>query len=111
MTVKSVNGGLSVTNVSYLCSFTKREPNYRFCDFSSSSTLTASHLGLLKVQVLPDGSEQSAQALQRLFIVILQQLDHAVMHDGLSQHLQLKQLANEPYVADGAPSGFVLGFF
>lgn len=70
-----------------------------------------SHLGLLKVQVLADGGEQPAEAFQRLFVVVLQQLDHTVVHDGLRQHLQLEQLADELDVADGPPAGFVLGFF
>lgn len=68
------------------------------------------HLGLLKVEVLADGGEQPAQTLQRLLIVVLQQLDDTVMHDGLRQHLELKELADELDVADGTPPGLVLGF-
>lgn len=33
------------------------------------------------------------------------------MHDGFRQHLQLEELANEFYIPDGSPSGFVLGLF
>lgn len=67
------------------------------------------HLGLLKVQVFADGGEQPAQTLQRLLVVILEQLDDAVVHDGLRQHLELEQLADELDVADGASPGLVLG--
>lgn len=66
------------------------------------------HLGLLEVQVLADGGEQPAQALQRLLVVVLQQLDHAVVHDGLSQHLEFEELPDELDVADGAPPRLVL---
>lgn len=41
--------------------------------------------------------------------MVLEQLDHAVVHDGLRQHLELEQLADELDVADGAPPGLVLG--
>ncbi len=68
------------------------------------------HLGLLKVEVLADGGEQPAQALQRLLVVVLQQLDNTVMHDGLRQHLELEELADELDVADGTPPGLVLVF-
>lgn len=33
--------------------------------------LSSPHLGLLEVEVLADGGEQPAQALQRLLVVIL----------------------------------------
>ena len=69
----------------------------------------APHLGLLKVQVLADGGEQAAEALQTLLVVVLEQLDHAVVHDGFGQHLQLEELADEPDVADGASARLVLG--
>lgn len=67
------------------------------------------HLGFLEVQVLSDGGEQPAQALQRLLVVVLQQLDNTVVHDGFSQHLELEELADELDVADGTPPGLVLG--
>lgn len=79
------------------------------CPAPSVSTSTWAHLGLLEVQVLADGGEQPAQALQGLLVVVLEQLDHAVVHDGLRQHLELEQLADELDVADGAPPGLVLG--
>ncbi len=72
-------------------------------------TSSPPHLGLFKVQVLADGGEQPAQALQRLLIVVLQQFDNTVVHDGLCQHLQLEELADELDVANGAPPGLVLG--
>lgn len=40
--------------------------------------------------------------------MVLQQFYHAVVHDGLRQHAQLKQLADELDVASGALPGFVL---
>lgn len=43
--------------------------------------------------------------------MVLQQLDHTVMHNSLRQHLELEELANELDVADGTPAGLVLGFF
>lgn len=67
------------------------------------------HLGLLKVQVLADGGEQPAKALQRFLVMVLQQLDHAVVHDGLCQHLEFEQLPDEPDISYGAPAGLVLG--
>lgn len=70
----------------------------------------SAHLGLLKVKVLADGGEQSAQTLQRLLVMVLQQLHHTVMHDGLRQHLELEEFADELDVADGTPPGLVLGF-
>lgn len=66
------------------------------------------HLGLLKIEVLADGSEQSAQTLQRLFIVILKQLDNTIVHNSFSQHLELEQLTNELNVADRTSPSFVL---
>lgn len=69
----------------------------------------STHLGLLEVQVLADGGEQPAQALQGLLVVVLEQLDHAVVHNGLRQHLELEQLADELDVADGAPPRLILG--
>lgn len=68
------------------------------------------YLGLLKVQVLADGGEQPAQALQGLLVVVLEQLHHTVVHDGFGQHLQLKKLPNELDVAQGAPPGLVPSF-
>ena len=59
----------------------------------------ACYLGLLKVQVFADGGEKPAEALQRLFVVILQQLHDTVVHDGLGEHLQLEQLTDELDVA------------
>lgn len=69
------------------------------------------HLSLLKVQVLANGCEQAAKALKGLLIVVFQQLHHAVVHDGLCQHLQFEKLANKFYIPDGSPPGFVLGLF
>lgn len=40
--------------------------------------------------------------------MVLQQLDDAVVHDGLSQHLQLEQLADELDVAQRPPARLVL---
>lgn len=71
--------------------------------------VSPAHLGLLKVEVLADGREQSAQTLQRLLVVILEQLDDAVVHDGFGQHLELEQLTDELDVADGTPPRLVLG--
>ena len=68
----------------------------------------SAYLGLLKVQVLADGGQQSTEALQRLLVVVLQQLDDAVVHDGLRQHLQLEQLADELDVAQRPPARLVL---
>lgn len=73
--------------------------------------MSLAHLGLLKVEVLADGSEQSAQTLQRLLVVILKQLDNAVVHDGFGQHLELEQLTDELDVADRTPPGLVLCLF
>lgn len=70
--------------------------------------VSLAHLGLLKVEVLADGSEQSAQTLQRLLIVILKQFDNTVVHDGFSQHLELEQLTDELNVADRTPPSLVL---
>lgn len=42
--------------------------------------------------------------------MVLQQLHHTVVHDGLRQHLELEKFADELNVADGTPSGLVLGF-
>jgi len=67
------------------------------------------YLSLFKVQVFADGGEQPAEALEGLFVVILQQLHHTVVHDGLGQHLQLEELADELYVAEGPPAGYVFG--
>lgn len=67
------------------------------------------HLGLLKVQVLADGGEQPTQTLQRLLVVVLQQLHHTIVHDGLSQHLELEELPDELDVAYGASPSLVLG--
>lgn len=78
-------------------------------DHETAPCSILSHLGLLEVQVLADGGEQPAQALQGLLVVVLEQLDHAVVHDGLRQHLELEQLADELDVADGAPPSLVLG--
>jgi len=54
------------------------------------------HLGLLVVEVLPDGHQQLTQAFKAVLITRTQQLEQTVMHDGLSQHPQLVQLTNEP---------------
>lgn len=67
------------------------------------------YLGLLKVQVLADGGQQPAQALQRLLVVVFQQLHDAVVHDDLREHLELEQLADELDVAQRAPPGLVFG--
>lgn len=42
--------------------------------------------------------------------MVLEQLDHTVMHNGLGQHLEFKELADKFNVANGAPTSFVLGF-
>lgn len=41
--------------------------------------------------------------------MVLQQLDNTVVHDGLRQHLELEELTDELDIADGTPSGLVLG--
>jgi len=66
------------------------------------------HLGLLEVQVLADGGQQPAEALQGLGVVVLEQLHDAVVHDDLRQHLELEQLADELDVAERPPPGDVL---
>lgn len=65
------------------------------------------YLGFLKVQVLADGGQQSAQALQGLLVVVLEQLHNAVVHDDLGEHFELEQLADELDVAQRAPPGLV----
>lgn len=42
--------------------------------------------------------------------MVLQQLHYTVMHYGLCQHLEFKEFSNKLDVADGSPTGFVLGF-
>ncbi|KAF3848124.1 hypothetical protein F7725_021152 [Dissostichus mawsoni] len=59
------------------------------------------------IEVLSDGGQQSAEALQRLFVVVLQQLHDAVVHDDLCEHFQLEQLSDELHVAHRAPAGVV----
>ena len=61
------------------------------------------------VEVLANGGEQRTQALQRLLVLVLQQLHHRIVHDGHRQHLELEKFANELNVADGTPLGLVLG--
>lgn len=67
------------------------------------------YLGLLKVQVLADGGQQSAEAFQRLLVMVFEQLYDAVVHDHLSEHFEFEKLPNELNVAKGAPPGFVFG--
>ena len=69
------------------------------------------YLCFLKIQVLANGSEQATQALQGFFIVVLQQLHHAVMHDGFRQHFEFEELSDELDITNGSPPGFVLSFF
>lgn len=101
-----------------LCSYT-HIPQKLYCSIYMQNVTTAenwihqsfslAHLGLLKIEVLADGSEQSAQALQRLFVVILKQLDNAVMHNRFSQHLELEQLTDELNVSNRTSPSLVLG--
>lgn len=43
--------------------------------------------------------------------MVLQQLHHAVMHDGFSEHFEFKEFSNKLDVTNGSPPGFVLSFF
>ena len=76
-----------------------------------ASDIWGSYLCFLKVQVFANCGEQATQTLEGLFIVVLQQLHHAVMHDGFSQHLEFEELSNELDVANGSPPGFIFSFF
>lgn len=69
------------------------------------------YLCFLEVQVFANGGEQAAQTLQRLLVVVLQQLHHTVMHDGFRQHLEFEEFPDELDVTDGSPPGLVLSFF
>lgn len=72
--------------------------------------MCARYLCLLKVQVLADGGQKSAETLKTLLVMVLQQFDDAVMHDRFGQHLQLEQLSDELNVAEGTASGLILRF-
>ncbi len=61
--------------------------------------MSVCHLGLLTVQIFPDGGQQAAETLQTLLLLLLHQFDDAVVHDVHRQHLQLEQLPNELDVA------------
>lgn len=53
----------------------------RFSLFSAISQ--DPYLGLFKVQVFANGGEQTAKAFKRLFIMVLKEFNHTVVHDCL----------------------------
>lgn len=52
-------------------------------------------LGLLQVQVHASGGQEPSKTLETLLVMVLQQLNDALVHDQLCQYLQLKQLSDE----------------
>ncbi|KAF3848125.1 hypothetical protein F7725_021153 [Dissostichus mawsoni] len=94
----------------FICS--RCSSSWRLCGFARSSLgpvrlswgPTSSGGG---IEVLSDGGQQSAEALQNLFVVVLQQLHDADVHDDLCEHFQLEQLSDELHVAHPAPAGVV----
>ena len=49
-----------------------------------------------RLELLADVDEESTETLERVLVLVLEQLLYAVVHDVLRQHLQLEQLCDEP---------------
>lgn len=60
------------------------------------------------VQIFPDGGQKATQGLEGILVCSgAEQLQDAVVHDGLGQHAQLEQLTNEADVSQ-RPSSLLL---
>lgn len=63
------------------------------------ATVCVLYLGLLEVQILANRGQKSTQALQRLLIMVFEQLYNAIMHDDLCEHFKFEQFTDELDIA------------